>query len=109
MESTPYNVFMRGLTNRQPMVVSYNVTFRAKAEPALLTTNGARLMLSTPPATTREASPLLTSRAASATACMPEPQSRFTVTPETLSGNPASSSAMRATLRLSSPAWLALP
>ena len=36
-------------------------------------------------------------------------ESRFTVTPATDSGRPASSAAMRATLRLSSPAWLAAP
>ena len=40
---------------------------------------------------------------------MPEPQRRLTVAPPTDSGKPASSAAMRATLRLSSPAWLAQP
>ena len=43
------------------------------------------------------------------TALRPEAHSRLTVMPGTLSGRPASSSAMRATLRLSSPAWLAQP
>ena len=47
--------------------------------------------------------------AACTAASNPEAQSRFSVTPGTLSGSPASSSAMRATLRLSSPAWLAQP
>src|SRR5579872_1878810 len=42
-------------------------------------------------------------------ACNPDPQSRLTVWPATSMGNPASSSAMRATLRLSSPDWLAQP
>src|SRR5581483_3096509 len=42
-------------------------------------------------------------------ACIPEPQSRFTVCPGTSTGKPASSSAMRATFRLSSPAWWAQP
>src|SRR5665213_3192477 len=47
--------------------------------------------------------------AAAPTASMPEAHSRLSVTPGTLTGSPASSSAMRATLRLSSPAWLAQP
>ena len=34
---------------------------------------------------------------------------RFSVTPATSCGSPASSAAIRATLRLSSPAWLAQP
>ena len=72
-------------------------------------TKGARVMLSTPPAMASSASPALMARAAPPTASMPEPQSRLTVTPGTVSGRPASSDAMRATLRLSSPAWLAQP
>ena len=51
----------------------------------------------------------LAARAAFAAALMPEAQRRFTVSPGTLTGSPASSAAMRATLRLSSPAWLAHP
>ena len=43
------------------------------------------------------------------TASSPLPHSRFTVCPGTETGSPASSSAMRPTLRLSSPAWLAHP
>ena len=46
----------------------------------------------------------LIARAAADTASIPLPQSRFTVAPGTVSGRPASKSAMRATLRLSSPA-----
>ena len=72
-------------------------------------TNGARDMLSTPPAISREFSPVLMARAAMETASILEPQSRLTVVPDTDCGSPASSSAMRATLRLSSPAWLAQP
>src|SRR6185295_7073947 len=63
----------------------------------------------TPPAITRSASPVATARAASTTACSPEPHKRFTVTPGISTGRPASSALMRATLRLSSPAWLAQP
>ena len=72
-------------------------------------TNGARDMLSTPPAITREFSPVLIARAATEIASMLEPHSRFTVAPGTVCGRPASNSAMRATLRLSSPAWFAHP
>ena len=54
-------------------------------------------------------SPVLTARAACTTASIPEPHRRLTVTPLTSTGNPASNAAMRATLRLSSPAWLAQP
>ena len=43
------------------------------------------------------------------TAERPDAHSRLTVTPATVSGRPASSAAKRATLRLSSPAWLAHP
>ncbi len=72
-------------------------------------TNGARDIDSTPPATTTSASPARMMRAAIATASSPEPHRRFTVAPGTETGSPASSAAMRATLRLSSPAWLAHP
>ena len=48
-------------------------------------------------------------RAAQAMASMPEPHSRLTVAPGTSTGSPASSTPIRATLRLSSPAWLAAP
>ena len=43
-------------------------------------------------------------RAACPTASKPEAHKRFTVQAGTVTGNPASSTAMRATLRLSSPA-----
>ena len=72
-------------------------------------TKGARLMLSDPPATTRLPSPALIMRAAAMTASMPEAHSLFTVIPGTLCGRPASNKAIRAILRLSSPAWLAAP
>jgi len=48
-------------------------------------------------------------RAAAPTASSPDPHSRLSVPPGTPTGRPASSTAMRATLRLSSPAWLAQP
>src|SRR5712671_6052658 len=70
-------------------------------------TRGARVMDSTPPAIAKSISPQRIARAASPTALRPEAHRRLTVMPATLSGKPASNSAMRATLRLSSPAWFA--
>ena len=72
-------------------------------------TSGARVIDSTPPATNRSPSPAITAWQAPTTAERPDAQSRFTVTPPTLSGSPASSAANRATFRLSSPAWFAQP
>ncbi len=66
-------------------------------------------MDSTPPAMAKSISPARMARAAAPTASMPEAHSRLSVTPGTVSGRPASNSAMRPTLRLSSPAWLAQP
>ncbi len=109
IESMPHPLRISGLTSRQPIVVSYTSAVRANGVAAFGMTNGARLMLSTPPATTRSASPATIARAAEASASRPEPQSRLTVLPGTSSGRPPSSAAIRATLRLSSPAWLAQP
>jgi hypothetical protein len=75
----------------------------------LASTSGARDIDSTPPATNRSPSPATIAWHAPATAESPDAQSRLTVTPATDSGRPASSAAIRATLRLSSPAWLAAP
>src|SRR5256885_11364289 len=79
MESTPYCAFMSLLTKRQPMVVSYTALLRLKALSALGMTKGARLMLSTPPAIIRRASPALMARAAVPTASRPEPHRRLMV------------------------------
>ena len=46
---------------------------------------------------------------AETTAESPDAQRRLSVTPATDSGSPARSTAMRATFRLSSPAWFAQP
>ena len=91
------------------MVVSWISVARENADVALGMTNGARLMLSTPPASTRSASPERTARDAMAIASRLDPQSRFTVPPGAETGSPASNVAIRATLRLSSPAWFAQP
>ena len=72
-------------------------------------TYGARVIDSTPPPMNTSPSPTAIAWAAELIACSPEPHSRLTVSPPTSTGKSASSSAMRATLRLSSPAWLAQP
>src|SRR6185369_3346848 len=95
---------------RQPSVVSYIVRSpRGKARSGLPVTSGARLIDSTPPATNRSPSPARTAWHAAVTAESPDAHSRFRVTPATESGRPARSDAIRATLRLSSPAWFAQP
>ena len=66
-------------------------------------------MLSTPPAIISSASPALMARAAVPTASRPEPHRRLMVAPGTLERQAGQQRAMRATLRLSSPAWLAQP
>ena len=109
IESVPNASAIAGLTNRQPMVVSWISVARENADVALGMTNGARLMLSTPPASTRSASPERTAREAMAIASRLDPQSRLTVPPGAETGSPASNVAIRATLRLSSPAWFAQP
>jgi hypothetical protein len=70
---------------------------------ALSCTNGARVIDSTPPAIITSPSPHAMACAAELIACRLLPQSRFTVTPGTSTGKPASNAAMRATFRLSSP------
>ena len=101
---------MRGFGKRQPSVVSQIVWLpRGKALSGLPNTSGARLIDSTPPATKRSPSPAATAWQAATTAESPDAQSRLTVTPATESGSPASRAPIRATLRLSSPAWLAQP
>ena len=94
---------MAGFTSRQPRAV---VTGDCSA---VTDTIGARLIDSTPPATATEASPTAMARLASTTASIPEPHRRLTVTPGTVTGRPASRTAIRATSRLSSPAWLPAP
>lgn len=72
-------------------------------------TKGARLIDPTPPATISSASPALMARAAVITASMPEPYRRVDRRAGHFLAGRSRSSAMRATLRLSSPAWLAQP
>jgi hypothetical protein len=98
------------LVKRQPTVESaISGARRLHGTPDLSITYGARVIDSTPPATKVAPSPALMAWAALATACRPEPQSRLIVCPGTSTGRPASRAAIRATLRLSSPAWLAQP
>ncbi len=72
-------------------------------------TRGARVIDSVPPATKTSPSPAAMACAAATIADMPEPQRRLMVWPGTDIGSPASRTAIRPTLRLSSPAWLAAP
>jgi hypothetical protein len=101
---------MRGLTSRQPSVVE-----TAERSPAgkpfggFGSTHGARVIDSTPPVRTTSASPVSIAREPIIAASRLEPHSRFTVVPGTAVGRPASSAAIRPTLRFSSPAPFALP
>jgi len=69
----------RGLRKRQPSEVSTTSPGRAHGVPGLAITHGARVIDSTPPATTTSASPLRTAWAAEAIAVRPLAQSRLTV------------------------------
>jgi hypothetical protein len=99
-----------GLVKRQPTVESATSGgFRSHGVARLSMMYGARVMLSTPPATRASPSLALIAWAALATACSPEPHRRLMLWPGTSTGYPASRAAIRATLRLSSPAPLAQP
>src|SRR6266446_6582829 len=68
---------------------------RENASGALPITNGARVIDSTPPAMAKSISPARIARPAAPTASSPEAQRRLRVAPGTVSGRPASSSAIR--------------
>jgi hypothetical protein len=70
---------------------------------------GTMLIDSAPPAISTSASPTRMRSAAICTAVRPEAQKRLTVTPPTVSGRPASSTAMRAMFRPCSPSGMAQP
>ena len=105
-----HSVGMSGFVMRQPSVVLHSCSCPVGYPfDGLGSTHGARLIASTPPASTTSTSPTATARLASITASRPEPHNRLTVAPGIVTGSPASRTAIRATLRLSSPAWLASP
>ena len=107
---TVHSGLIRGLTSRQPSAVDTAVTLPAgNGLSGLGSTQGALVIDSTPPVTTTSASPVSIIRDAPIAASRLDPQSRFTVEPGTETGSPASSTAIRPTLRFSSPAPLALP
>ena len=107
---TVHSAGIRSLTSRQPSVVDTAVTLPAgKARDGLGSTHGARVIDSTPPATATSASPDSMSREAVIAASRDDPHSRLIVVADTEVGRPASRTAIRPTLRLSSPAPLALP
>ena len=70
---------------------------------------GQRLMLSTPPATTRSSQPLLTLAAARFTDSSPLAQKRLCVTPATVCAHSASSTAVRAMSAPCSPTGVTQP
>ena len=107
---TVHGAGMFGLTNRQPSVVETAGRSPAgNARSGLSRTHGARVIDSVPPAITTSASPVSMVREALIAASRLDPHSRLTVEPGTDTGSPASSVAIRATLRLSSPAAFAAP
>ena len=76
----------------------------AGTRPGLGMLHGARLMDSTPDPMKTSPSPAMIALAPWLTASSAEAQFLLTVTPGTSAGNPANSTDMRATSRLSSPA-----
>ncbi len=107
--STPYSSFIFGLIKRHPKVESYILLSPPKAVEGFAITYGPRVIFSTPPEINRSPSPAFIARFACIMAESPELHKRFTVSPGTVKGSPASSKLIRATLRLSSPAWFAHP
>ena len=77
-----------GLVKRQPIEVSTISPGLANAFSGLASTQGARVIDSTPPAMTTSASPDLTMLAARCTAESPDAQSRLTVMPGNGDGQP---------------------
>ena len=75
----PSRSFIFGLTRRQPSVVSATSAAAAHGRGLLGRTIGARVIDSTPPATTTSASPLRICWAAEATACRLLAHRRLTV------------------------------
>ena len=70
---------------------------------------GTRVMFSTPAAITTSYAPAITPCAAKCAACCDEPHWRSTVVPTVVSGNPAASAALRATLMPCSPTCMTQP
>jgi hypothetical protein len=64
---------------------------------------GTRLIDSTPAAITTSYAPAITPCAAKCSACWLDPHCRSTVVPQTVSGKPAASAALRPTFRPCSP------
>ena len=107
---TVHSFGIAGLTSRQPSAVETAVTSpTGNDRSGLGSTHGARVIDSTPPVSTMSASPVSIARAPTISDSRLEPQSLLTVTAGTLTGTPARRAAIRPTLRLSSPAPLALP
>ena len=99
MVSAPNSLSIFGFGNRAPSEELYHSTFLANGPSVRPTTNGARVMLSTPPDMITSASPQVMACAAVTIEFMPEPHRRLSVDPGTSIGNPARSRAWRATFR----------
>ncbi len=97
-------------TRRQPRVVEASVMSPAGYGFSVLgSTQGARDIDSAPPTSINSASPALIWREAMIAASSEDPHNRLTEVPGIETGNPASRVPIRAMLRFSSPAPLALP
>src|SRR4051794_3506117 len=101
---------MSGLTIRQPSVVELSCSWlRGKPFSGFRSTQGARLIDSTPPTTTVDASPVSIMRLACMAASRLEPQRRLILAPGGGGGGAAGKTALPATVRVSSPGALASP
>src|SRR5437660_12905252 len=103
MASFPYWALSRGFGNRHPNVVSQAVRFPMPPSRFFGIAYGARVMLSTPPATNTSPSFVLMARAAALIAARPDEQSRVKLRPATETGEPARRAARLAMVRLSAP------
>src|SRR3989304_2393198 len=108
-DSVPYCSLSFGFGNLQPSVVSHAVRWDMDPSGFFGIAYGARVMLSTPPATNTSPSPHLIARAAGLLAARTQEPRGLNVTGATETGNPANRAAIRPTFRLSSPAWFAQP
>ena len=106
MASVPYISCNFLFTKRHPKLESSILESLPNAIADFEITKGPLDMCSIPPAINTSPSPALIARFACTTADIPDEHNLLIVSPGTVYGNPAKSSAIRATFLLSSPAWL---
>src|SRR5256885_1563518 len=109
MVSAPNRLSILGLGKRAPSEESNTLKSLPNACSALPTTKGARVMLSTPPATHTSASPQVMACEAAASALSPERHSLWRAPAGAGAGGPAGRGGGRAALGLSPAAWGAQP